>query len=191
MSEVFVDNLVGMRYISQDTLSPSYFGNGFSSKAEAEAWRDRACGIACVSMILSAKLQSTPPLGNLIKEGIERRAYVPEIGWSHYGLASMLAERGVEAEVKALSGVGALIELLSLGKSAILSVAPGLTPAISDGNIKKSGHLILVHGLVLKERSPTHCIFSDPDYEQGPGNFSFRREIHDVTSFCSFRGIVI
>jgi len=191
MSEVFVDNLVGMRYISQDTLSPSYSGNGFSSEAEAQAWRDRACGIACVSMILSAKLQSTPPLGTLIKEGIERQAYVPEIGWSHYGLAYMLGERGIEAEVKAMSGLGALIELLSLGKSAILSVAPRLTPAISDGNVKKSGHLILVHGLVLKERLPTHCIFSDPDYEQGPGNFSFRREIHDVPSFSSFRGIVV
>lgn len=191
MREVFVDNLVGMRYISQDTLSPSYFENGFASEAEAQAWRDRACGIACVSMILSAKGQSTPPLGTLIKEGIERQAYVPEVGWSHYGLASMLAERGIEAEVKALSGVDALIELLSLGKSAILSVAPRLTPAVSDGNIKKSGHLILVHGLVLKEGSPTHCIFSDPDYEQGPGNFSFTREVPNVTSFSSLKGIVV
>jgi len=191
MSEVFIDNLVGMRYISQDTLSPSYFRNGFSSEAEAQAWRNRACGIACVSMILSAKLQSTPPLATLIKEGIERQAYVPQVGWSHYGLASMLVERGIEAEVKALSGVDSLIELLSLGKSAILSVAPRLTPAVPDGKVEKSGHLILVHGLVLMERSPTHCIFSDPDYEQGPGNFSFRRKVDDVTSFSSLRGIVV
>lgn len=191
MGEQVVNNLKWLRYITQDTLDPSHVRNGFSTEADARTWRDRSCGIACVSMVLFATLQETPSLAFLIREGIERNAYIADVGWSHYGLSHMLTDRGLKAEVRNFGNIDALTELLQIGRSLILSVGPGLTGYAEDGERGRRGHLILVHGLVYNETLPTHFVISDPDYKEKSKKFSFRCRIDEVTSFSSLRCIVV
>lgn len=159
-------------FVSQDTLHHGYELNGFKDRESAEYWRERACGIACVQMLLHAQQGRLIPAGQLIEEAIALAAYRPGVGWLHSGLARLLTERGLPAEAKLLSAEE-LIKHLLRGGIAILSVTPtlGTVRSSPEARASRGGHLVLCHGFSVPNGKEEHHIplsellISDPDHE--------------------------
>jgi Peptidase C39 family len=117
---------------------------GFTSAADSLWWSDRACGIACVAMVLQY-VGVTPVVHDLLHEARGRGSYSPR-GWLHAGLVDLLQARGVAAQADAMDVAdvhGLLQSALSEGP-VIASVAPELPV---DG--RRGGHLVLVTGVSL------------------------------------------
>jgi hypothetical protein len=68
--------------------------DGFASYEDAESWGHRACGLACVAMLIEHYTGERPTLSDLLWAGLHREAYCPQ-GWLHAGLAGLLHEHGV------------------------------------------------------------------------------------------------
>lgn len=168
------DNLPRLAYVSQDTLLQMPAASGFASLDEALFWRDRACGIACVCMLINALTGRTERLGAMIAEGLSRKAYINGVGWSHAGLAGLLQAHGITATARALPNLQALINILNEKGSVILSVTPGLKGGGRDNDgqlLPKGGHLVLAHGLTVENDRATGVLISDPDYEGETSRF--------------------
>jgi hypothetical protein len=162
------DNLPGLIYVSQDTLLPAAAAGVFASRGEALFWRDRACGIACVCMLVNALTHRAAPLGPMIVQGLSRKAYVAGVGWSHAGLAGLLNACGIEASARTLADIRTLVGVLKDGGRAILSVTPRLKGGERDSDgqlLPKAGHLVLAHGLITENQQVTGILISDPDHE--------------------------
>lgn len=160
------------RFISQDTLEHGYLKNGFADRSSALYWRDRACGIACLQMLLFARYQKYMPAGALIDAATAHDAYRAGIGWIHRGLAALLQEYGVSAEAKLLNRES-LMHHLTCGGTAVLSVNPtlGARTAPPEDRAKRGGHLVLCHGFSALDDDKDQLsvseevLISDPDHE--------------------------
>jgi hypothetical protein len=187
------DNLPGLVYKSQDTLDPDPFSNGFNSMEDAIFWRDRACGIACAHMLINTLQHRQESIAALIHHGINLKAYIPNIGWSHAGLAKLLQEYGVQAIAHKLQNIQSLIEVLKQGKSAILSVTPGLRGGSHSekGEVfPKSGHLIIAHGWAIEKHTISDLIITDPDYENGCSRFKMKCALEIIDASWGKRCII-
>lgn len=156
-------------FVSQQALKDHYADDGFVSVDEAEFWNERGCGVACVRMALAAYGVSTrDSYGGLAREGRERGFYHESVGWIHRGLATMITLRGLPAEARRLDSLAALIALFRGGKSAILSVTPGLRGGrmAADGHsIAKGGHLVFAFGAEFGDDGGVIAVaLHDPDY---------------------------
>lgn len=164
--------LMPYRFVSQDTLVPGYEENGFPDKATAEYWRDRACGIACVQMLLHAHIGKLLPAGHLVEEALALGAYRPGRGWIHAGLAGLLAQYGLSARAELLPEAALTTHMLR-GGCAILSVTPtlGVKRPAPQERASRGGHLVLCHGFSvpsdgdLHENPASRLLISDPDHE--------------------------
>lgn len=118
--------------------------DGFSSEQDSRDWSDRACGIACMAMVLDHFGAESVPMADLLRRARTAGAHSPR-GWIHYRLADLLREHGVDAAaVVAPTGpelAGFLTDALAQGP-VIASVTLGLPV---DG--RRGGHLILLTGL--------------------------------------------
>lgn len=156
--------------------------DGFGSEKEAAAWGDKACGAACLRMVLLFfGVQHAPTVKDLMMDGVRRGLFKEHIGWVHKGIAQVAAEHGLEGMacsmkadpleiVRALEGGGLLIASVSLGFQAD----------------KRGGHLIVVHRVNVEEGRITTLFFCDPSgWGQTHSNISAER------FFLSWTGNVI
>ncbi|HBB43986.1 MAG: hypothetical protein UW27_C0001G0012 [Parcubacteria group bacterium GW2011_GWA1_44_13] len=60
-----------------------------------ELWRPRACGVACLKMLLEAKGEHAPTLDEMIAQGCAIGAH-GEYGWKHDGLVALARQYGVK-----------------------------------------------------------------------------------------------
>jgi hypothetical protein len=65
-------------------------------------WRARGCGIASLKMVMDFwhaqnSANKTIPLDDLLQAGLAMNAYIPDVGWSHRGLAALAQQYGYEA----------------------------------------------------------------------------------------------
>ena len=124
-------------------------GDGFPSEAEAEHWRLRGCGIACLRMVLDAHAAPSETYWSLVTEGVERGAYCDR-GWIHQGLVDMAAQRGIPGRAYRRSQLTDVVDELESGRLVIASVSVcfrgGQTSPTGD-RYPSGGHLVLVTGV--------------------------------------------
>jgi Peptidase C39 family len=153
---------------------------GFASAADSLWWSDRACGIACVAMVLRY-LGDTPAVHALLHQARGRGSYSPR-GWLYAGLVDLLQARGVAAEAVAMDGPdihGLLQSALSEGP-VIASVTLQLP---TDG--RRGGHLVLVTGVSATEEG--HVV-----HLQDPSRWGEANTRAPLTRFAaSFSGRVV
>lgn len=144
------------QYISQNWLRSPYerLAGDPVDEALSDAWSDRSCGLACVSMILLRRLGVYVPYRTLLEAGLTLNAYGPK-GWIHAGMCRLLARFGVTAQAVPASRQEVASGLQS-GRLIIVSVSHRLP---TDG--QRGGHLVLLHGLPACSGGP-YVAFSDP-----------------------------
>ncbi len=115
---------------------------GFTSRSEAEHWSHRACGTACVGMLIGYFRGHYPPLADILREGLESDAY-SDRGWIHAGLARLLTTHGVPSQATPLGYPQELVAAIEARIPLIVSVSDEFP---CDG--RKGGHLVVVTGVV-------------------------------------------
>lgn len=130
--------------------------HGFESPEDSDVWSDRACGVACVAMILEFATGEPVSVVDLLHEGRDRGAYC-ERGWLHAGLAELLVSRGISASAEQVESVDDLAPVVRAGSPVIASVTLQFP---LDGS--KGGHLVLVKGVTCEADRVTGVHFNDP-----------------------------
>lgn len=105
---------------------------------DREEWSDRACGMACLRMILLAYGRPAPTVTELLKIAVKHEVMTPR-GAAHAGLAELAASYGVPGRAEPVAAED-LPERLADGP-LIISVT-GQFP--QDG--RRGGHLIVARG---------------------------------------------
>ncbi len=134
------------------------------SQEDAAHWSVRACGVACVKMLLAgADIHlgkndlASKPMWELIGEGLHEKAYCDR-GWIHAGLLKLLRKYGISGECHRRTTITKIAEVIRHGNVCIASVSVGLRGGEKDeaGNIVgKGGHLVLFHGVRQNEAGIT------------------------------------
>lgn len=106
-------------------------------------WSNRACGMACLRMILLAWHQPAPPLTDLLRLGVSQSALTSR-GWLHAGIAAIATGLGVPGSAEAVTAD----ELP--GRITDGPLIASVTAQFPDDG-RRGGHLVVLHG-----------------YEQGP-----------------------
>ena len=128
--------------------------NGFESADDSDLWGERACGIACASMILHYRGNTGLSRAELLHQGRARGAY-SEPGWIHRDLGDLITNHGVPAEARGVSDLTELAEALSDGP-VIASVSFQF-----PNNGSKGGHLVLVTGPTWTNGDISGFFFND------------------------------
>ena len=157
-------------YISQFAITPKYSSKYFYGKIndteaslrfgatgnEFSYWAWRACGIACVQMVLLTLnlIDSRTTLMTLIQEGLSLGGYdvKKDIGWYHDALATIAQRRGVSSKVEKFVPSSHIAKLIISGNYVLASMKS------STG-----GHLLLIYGVCLKNGRVTDFILNDPN----------------------------
>lgn len=144
-------------------------------------WQKRACGIACLKMLLDARGTETPLLDEMIKNGVTLGAY-SEHGWLHEGLIALGAQYGGELYRKEFrkkdadpetaarlnrEGIDTILQELEMGRPVIIS-------AIKNFEISNKFHMVLVVGAEIEEGVVKGFYYHDPDsYTETKGAYQF------------------
>lgn len=105
---------------------------------DREEWSDRACGMACLRMILLAYGRPAPTVTELLKLAVKHEVMTPR-GAAHAGLADLAASYGVPGRAEPVAAED-LPERLAAGP-LIISIT-GQFP--EDG--RRGGHLVIARG---------------------------------------------
>ena len=121
-----------------------------------ELWQPRACGVACLKMLLEAKGEHAPTLDEMIAQGCAIGAH-GEYGWKHDGLIALARQYGAKlsrnewrkSESKSLEelneeGVNFLISELRSGRPVIVS-------AVKNFEEDDKFHMIILTALEEKD----------------------------------------
>lgn len=162
----------------------------YSQNAESvdPDWRNRACGISCISMIMAYHQLDDVSIMPLIHEGLNIGGYCAN-GWFHESLVRIMRNHGLHAYAEEYrcvvvgknrgqasenvlqpkmvdSGILKIIKQIDLGRPVIVSV---------DENFRnnKFKHMVVVVGYKTFESQVTGLYINDPDDRQSPGNNVF------------------
>lgn len=130
--------------------------HGFTSPEDSDIWSDRACGVACIAMILEFATGEPASVVDLLHEGRTQGAYCDR-GWLHAGLAKLLASLGIAATAGQLGTVDDLAPILRSGSLVIASITLQFPMDGSQG-----GHLVLVTGVTCDADRVVSIHFNDP-----------------------------
>ena len=142
----------GIAYGGADPVDdPRWPESGARSRSEYGFWAGRACGMACLQMVLHHRDGVAPPLVTLARAALEHGAYVPRADGGLHGLvydpflACVRAEHGLDGEVHRELSLSGLCRQLEAGRMVMVSVHPEVRrperPAPGLG-----GHLVLAIG---------------------------------------------
>ncbi len=147
---------------------PRWAETGATSPQEYAYWTDRACGIACVKMVVEAFGGPKRPLMEWIQAGLAINGYLvqttpegaqEERGWIHRSLAQLIEQAGYQAQAQAAT-LQDIVAQIRLGNLVIASVSYEIgTPKPVT---RKGGHLVVVLGAVLEDNQLTHVIINNP-----------------------------
>jgi len=119
---------------------------------EDPKWKKRSCGIAALKMAMACLRRQGTLKGNhdsldpLIKEGLKKNAYLPGVGWVHFGLVRIAKSHGFNEsfrkewkENKKEDAIKFLVRNLKGGIPILVSVKS-----------RTGGHLVLLTGFSAK-----------------------------------------
>jgi hypothetical protein len=136
-------------------------------------WQTRACGMACVKMALDFFHKNSPPLDDLVWQGVRIDGYGPS-GWIHAALVSILDMQGVAAERKEFK-IG---ELYEAGIAEIIlsleSGLPVIVSAVKKFEVADKFHMVLLTGFEKESDTVKGFYYHDPDaqtQEEGMNRF--------------------
>jgi ABC-type bacteriocin/lantibiotic exporter with double-glycine peptidase domain len=162
---LFIDNTYGRyfallkdAFIQLNENTSSNFPKFYSQHNNDKYWDKRACGIACVQMILDNHNKNIS-LKRLIEIGLEHDGYdtTNDIGWYHHSLVKVLQDFDIKAKVKKYVSSNEIAKLISKNYFVIASVES-----------KMGGHLILIYDYELnKSNKLKYLIYHDPWYLEG------------------------
>ena len=142
----------------------------YSQKIDASDphWKERACGILSLKMVLDFLGAKTPLSDEFIQRGVTSGAY-GEWGWMHEGLVSVASLFGitmrrkefrsqdsVEAEKLLKKGVDELVLSIEKGKPVLIS-------AIKKWVETKKFHMMVLVGFEMDEGVLKGFYYHDPD----------------------------
>ena len=138
---------------------------GCASAAEFAYWVDRACGIACVKMVVEGLGGPQRPMMEWIQDALGRNGYLVtadangsqvERGWIHRVLAELTSASGFQATARPAS-MEEIAGFLDGGQIVIASVSYELG---REGAIThQGGHLVVVTGADLTDEGGVDCFY--------------------------------
>lgn len=144
---------------------PSWQQWGCASAAEYAYWVDRACGIACVKMVVEGLGGPRRPMMEWIQDGLGRNGYLVtpdanghplERGWVHRALAEQISACGFQASARPAS-LEEMVGFLGSGQALIASVSYELG---KDAPVtRQGGHLVVVTGADLTGQGQAGCFY--------------------------------
>lgn len=157
---------------------------GFFNKEDAIYWQDKACGIACVKMVLDMHTEhSGQKFADLINEMEEKGVYLDGKGCVHQGIAGELNNRSIDAQRMKIETVDQIKKFIDQDNIFIASIGSRFL------NGKKSGHLIPVIGYT-EENGKVESIIVH--YTSTPAEYQLPERDVDSTRFMNhFSGNVI
>ena len=133
-----------------------------------ELWRPRACGVACLKMLLEAKGEHAPTLDEMIAQGCAIGAH-GEYGWKHDGLVALARQYGVKLSRNEWrqsesntpdelneEGVNFLISELRSGRPVIVS-------AVKNFEEDDKFHMVILTGFEEESGEVTGFYYHDSD----------------------------
>ena len=108
-------------------------------------WQKRSCGIVSLAMAMSFLKKNKINLNEVLEKGIEKEAYIKDIGWSHKELVNIAKHYGFLARAydeASKENTRAFSKLLTQ-----LEKGPVMVSIHKDLNIKNAGHLVLLSGI--------------------------------------------
>lgn len=152
----------------------------------------RACGAACVKMILDYRGGSdSPDFRYIVREGQTMRgAYISGIGWTHAGLAALLRNHNVGAYAEEFRSVNVDIDKQSFSPSkyeeghierGIQKIAgkiidwkmPVIISGVKNWSEKDKWHLMVITGVEKDGEEIKGFYYHDPDDESKDGRNNF------------------
>lgn len=131
-------------------------------------WQPRACGVACLKMLLEAKGEKVPTLDEMIEQGCAIGAH-GEYGWKHDGLIALAKQYGAKlsraewrqsdsATPEELNeeGIQFLISELRSGR-------PVLVSAVKKFQEDDKFHMVVLTGFEEKDGVITGFYYHDSD----------------------------
>ncbi len=169
-------------FYDQNTLE-DWSNKGFSSYEEANLWNKKACGIACMKMVVESFGKENISLGNLIREAVSYGTYKPGIGWIHLKLAQMIRGKfKLSAEAERGVPICSIKKVIEEGGLVIASVG-------FNFESKKAGHLVVVLGYEIKNGQVSGFYVHHPSSRN---NKCMAREYVPIKSFIiTFSGNII
>jgi len=153
----------------------------FSQKTDVtgEEWKERACGILCLKMVLDFLGAETPEVDNFVQKGVSLGAY-GEWGWLHAGLVAVASSFGIDMERKEFrsNDTKEAQRLLDVGINDIIASIehekPVLISAIKKWVEVKKFHMMVVVGFEMNEGVLKGFYYHDPDaYTSSEGKDQF------------------
>lgn len=177
--KVTVKTILPVPYVSQYSIGRD--SDGLS----------RACGAACVKMILDYRGGDNTDFLEIVREGQTMRgAYISGIGWTHSGLASLLRNhnvgayaeefRSIEIDTKNQEFLPSQFEVGHVERG-IQKIAgkildwkqPVIISGIKHWKEKDKWHLMVIVGVEKDGDRITGFFYHDPDDELEPGTNKF------------------
>lgn len=131
-------------------------------------WKNRACAVTCIKMLLESKGVVAPPLDEMIKHGLELGAHGPS-GWIHSGLINLASKYNValshaewrKSESKTSEelneeGIRFLVSKLRSRNPVIVSVIKKFTE-------KDKFHMVVLVGFQEQDGVVKGFLYHDPD----------------------------
>ncbi|MDB5194313.1 MAG: hypothetical protein JWN50_327 [Parcubacteria group bacterium] len=172
--------------VTVKTILPVPYTSQYSIGRDSDGL-SRACGAACVKMILDYRTGTDTDFLSLVREGQTiRGAYISGIGWSHVGLTSLFRNHNVGAyaeEFRAINVDTKNQEFLSSeyepghverGMQKIAGKIldwqqPVIVSGIKNWKEKDKPHDVVIVGVEKDGDRLTGFFYHDPDDELSPG----------------------
>jgi hypothetical protein len=136
---------------------PRWAESGAKDPEEYAYWTDRACGVACVKMVVEAFGGPVNPLVAWARAGVELGGYLTESrqdgslaerGWLHAALATLITRAGFFAEPRAME-IAEFPDLFTRGYLLIASVSYQIGTRLPI--TRRGGHLVVVSGAEMMD----------------------------------------
>lgn len=178
--------------VTTKTILPVPYISQYSIGRDSDGL-SRACGAACVKMVLDYRLgaHAAPDFLTLVREGQTMRgAYISGIGWSHTGLGALLRNHNVGAYAEEFRSVdvdtknqeflpspfeAGHIErgMQKIAGKIIDWKQPVIISGIKRWKEKDKWHLMVITGVEKDGDRITGFFYHDPDDEGEPGEHKF------------------
>jgi len=176
--------------VTTKTILPVPFVSQYSIGRDSDGL-SRACGAACVKMLLDYRTSKDNSFQDILREGQTiRGAYISGIGWSHMGLTALLRNHNVGAYAEEFRSVEVDTKNQEFRQSpfepghierGIQKIAgkildwkqPVIVSGIKNWKEKDKPHDVVITGVEKDGERITGFFYHDPDDEDKDGKNNF------------------